>query len=74
MNDNRDNSRDVEILLPAYFLVSEKWFDFFRLLPSFHLVDVRDRRVLFAERRQLMIQMADRDSFLHVTVYRFSAS
>lgn len=73
MNDNRDNFRGVEIHLPAY-LMTEKWFDFFRLLPDFIAVDVHDRPVTFGEGRQLTVHMADRYSFLHVTVYCFFAS
>lgn len=74
MNDNRDSSTGVEVHLPAYFLTDEKWLDFFRLLPDFIEVDVHDRRLIFSRARQVTIQIADRYSFLHVTVYRFFAS
>lgn len=74
MNDNRDKSTGFQIHLPAYFLIDAKWFDFFRLLPDFKAIDVCERRLIFGPGRQLTIQIADSQSFVHVTVYRFSAS
>lgn len=73
MNDTRDKSTGVEIHYPAYFYVNETWFDFFRLLPDFNVFDVYERRLTFGPGRQLTIQIADGQSFLHVTVYCFSA-
>lgn len=72
MNDNRDSSTGVEVHLPAYFYINETWFEFFRLLPDFNLIDVHDHSAVAG--RQIVIQVADPRSFLHVTAYRFHAS
>jgi hypothetical protein len=74
MNDNRDKFTGIHVRRAAYLLTDHKWFDFFRLLPDFIEVDVHDSRVTFGDSRQLTVQMADRYSFLHVTVYRFFAA
>jgi hypothetical protein len=71
MNDNRDRFTGVQIHLPAYFYVNETWFEFFRQLPDFNVIDVHDRHVTAG--RLITIQIADRHSFLHVTAYRFFA-
>jgi hypothetical protein len=75
MNDNRNNVKDRQTQLPTHFLVTEKWFDFFSVLPGFNLIDVRDQRGPIArpiaERRQFAIQSTDGCSFIHVTVFRF---
>lgn len=71
MNDNRDSSRGVEIHLIAYFRIDRELFDFFRLLPDFRAVEVYDRRIGSGEKRRISVQIADRESFLHVTEYRF---
>jgi hypothetical protein len=72
VNDNRDSTTGFEVHLPAYFYVNETWFEFFRLLPDFNVIDVHDCHV--TEGRLISIQIADCHSLLHVTAFRFYAS
>jgi hypothetical protein len=72
VNDNRDSVTGFPVHLPAYFYVNETWFEFFRLLPGFAVVDVHDLRL--DDGRQVTIQVPDCHSFLHVTAFRFYAS
>jgi hypothetical protein len=71
MNDNRDNSRGVEIHLPAYFLIDRELFDFYSFLPDFLAVEVSDHRLTSCEQRRLSVQIRDPELFLRVTEYRF---
>lgn len=71
MNDNRDSATGFQVHLLAYFYVNETWFEFFRLLPDFAVVDVHDARLDYG--RRVTIQVPDYHSFLHVTAFRFYA-
>jgi len=72
MNDNRENPTAPN-QLRTHFLVTEKWFDFFSLLPGFTSIDVCDRRIPPSEKLQFTVQSTDGHSFLSVTVFRFHA-
>jgi hypothetical protein len=71
MNDNRDDSRGVEIHLPAYFLIDRGLFDFYSFLPDFIAVEASDHRLTSREQRRLSVQIRDPELFLRVTEYRF---
>lgn len=73
MNDNRHEVSGIEIHLLGYFIIDPEWFDFYSRLPGFRAVEVYDRRIGSGETRRLSVQIADRESFLHVTEYRFRA-
>lgn len=72
MNDNKSIFRDVEVRLPAYFMINAHSFDFFRFMPGLEAVDVYERR-LVRQGRQCLVQFADEESFPLVTAFRFFA-